>query len=252
MPVPYLDRVTLLPARVEDASAFPFNVPALTALDLRFSRPVTFFVGENGSGKSTLVEAIADLCRLPVSGGGSADLNANHGPEARSPLAPALRPSFRQRPRDGYFFRAEFHAHFASLLEQRRRDPDFRGDPYKYYGGRSLHERSHGEAFLALIQNRLKSGLFLMDEPESALSPQRQLALLAQIAELEAHHEVQFVIATHSPILLTYPGAEIISFDGGEMRSVTLRETTHYQITKGILDEPASFWKHLKPDEDDA
>lgn len=248
MPAPYLNRVTLLPVRVEDASVFPFNVPALANLDLRFTRPITFFVGENGSGKSTLIEAIAELCRLPVSGGGSADINANHGPEARSPLASALRPSFKQRPRDGYFFRAEFHAHFASLLEQRRSDPDFRGDPYKYYGGKSLHERSHGEAFLALIQNRLRSGFFLMDEPESALSPQRQLTLLAQIAELEANHDVQFVIATHSPILLTYPDAEIVSFDNGEMRSVTLRETTHYQITKRLLDEPTSFWKHLKPD----
>ncbi|MDH5670269.1 MAG: AAA family ATPase [Nitrospira sp.] len=231
---------------MQDASRFPFTIPALANLNLQLTKPITFLVGENGSGKSTLIEAIADLCRLPVSGGAAADLNANHGPESRSVLAPALRPSFKRRPPDGYFFRAEFHAHFASLLEQRRRDPDFLGDPYQYYGGKSLHERSHGEAFLALIQNRLHSGLFLLDEPESALSPQRQLTLLAQIAELEATHDVQFIIATHSPILLTYPDAEILSLDDDSIRVITLQETSHYQITKRILENPASFWRHLK------
>src|SRR4030095_3487015 len=120
--------------------------------------------------------------------------------------ASALRPVFRKRPSDAYFLRSEFQGHFASLLDARKADPDFWGDPYAAYGERSLHTRSHGEAFLAILQNRIRSGLLLFDEPESALSPQRQLALLAQMATLVAAGKSQFIIATHSPILLTFPG----------------------------------------------
>lgn len=209
---------------------------------------MTFFVGENGTGKSTVIEAIAALCRLPVAGGGRHDVAAHHGPERTSVLAGALRPSFRRRPRDAYFLRSEFQAHFATLLDQRKEDPEFTmpGDPYQSYGGRSLYTRSHGEAFLAILQNRIRSGLLLFDEPESALSPQRQLVLLAHMSNLVANGDTQFIIATHSPILLTYPGAQILSFDGDGVRGVSLGETSHFQITKGILHNPASYWKHLQ------
>jgi predicted ATPase len=234
---------------VANAGAYPFHLHLLRTIDVAFSSPVTFFVGENGTGKSTLIEAIAALCRLPVSGGGRNELSARHGPETTSPLAAALRPVFRQRPRDGYFLRAEFQAHFASLLDERNADPDFRlwgDDPYMLYGGRSLHTRSHGEAFLAILQNRIRSGLLLFDEPESALSPQRQLAFLVQMSTLVARGRSQFIIATHSPILLTFPGAQILSFDGDAVRAISLVETSHYQITKGILQNPGSYWKHLQ------
>lgn len=248
-PPPYLERLTLLPERVADPSAFPFAIPSLQGLDLRFRSKVTFFVGENGSGKSTLLEAIAEVCRLPVWGGSRNELADPHGPESRSPLAPALRPSFRKPPRDGYFFRAELQAHFASLLDERKDDPWFLGDPYQLYGRRSLHTRSHGEAFLAVMQGRIGSGIYLLDEPEAALSPKRQLALLAQMAHVAATEEVQFVLATHSPILLTYPGAEILSFDDGPVAPIELRETSHYAITKGILDRPEVIWRHLRPED---
>jgi predicted ATPase len=212
---------------------------------LEFRGPVTFFVGENGTGKSTLIEAIAALSRLPVSGGGPNELADNHGPEFESALSKILRPSFRQQPRDGYFLRAEFHAHFASLLDARKRDPDFEPDPYGRYGGKSLHERSHGEAFLAVLQNRIGSGLYLFDEPESALSPQRQLALLALMHDLVNTGKCQFLIATHSPILMTYPDAQIMSFDKAPLSAIALEETSHYQITKGILEQPGRYWKYL-------
>jgi predicted ATPase len=120
------------------------------------------------------------------------------------------------------------------------------GDQYARYGGRSLHTRSHGEAFLAILQNRIRSGLLLFDEPESALSPQRQLALLAQMSVLTATGKSQFIIATHSPILLTFPGAQILSFDGDALRPTSLEDTSHFQITKGILQNPAVYWKHLQ------
>src|SRR5690348_9920263 len=148
---PYLLRVQLKEGPAE-GGAYPFNLPIVRALDVEFTAPVTFFVGENGTGKSTVIEAIAALCKLPVSGGSRNELAGNHGPDAASPLAKLLRPSFRRRPPDAYFLRAEFQAHFASLLDARNADPDFRmfGDPYSRYGGRSLHSRSHGEAFLTI------------------------------------------------------------------------------------------------------
>jgi predicted ATPase len=245
--VPYLERVYIRRDAVSDWTAFPFSLPFVDRLDLGFHTSTTFFVGENGSGKSTLIEAMAALCRLPVSGGGRNELADRHGPEVGSALARHLRPSFRRQPRNGYFFRAEFQAHFASLLEQRKADPDFirTGDPYARYGGRSLHTRSHGEAFLQMLTSWMGPGVILMDEPEAALSPQRQLTLLAAMARLAGRGDVQLVIATHSPILLTFPGASIINFDDPRLPAIRLEDTAHFQITKGILDSPARYWKHL-------
>jgi predicted ATPase len=213
---------------------------------LEFTSAVTFFVGENGSGKSTLLEALADFCGLPVSGGGKNELGQKHGPEMESPFRGALRAAFHRKPWDGFFLRAEFYAHFASLLEARAMDQEFAGDPYYLYGGRSLHTRSHGESFMEIIQGRMDSGMFLLDEPESALSPQRQLALLMLIDRAVRSGEAQFVIATHSPILLSYPGATIVSFDDPSLPSVRLEETSHYQITRGVLDSPERYWRHLR------
>jgi predicted ATPase len=245
---PFLKRVQLDPGKALDTGQFPFTLPFVRTLDLEFASAVTFFVGENGSGKSTLIEAIADACELPVSGGSRNESADRHGPERRSALARVLRWSFSGRPRDGYFFRAEFQAHFASLLDQRRDDPDFDHDPYQRYGGRSLHSQSHGEAYLAILLNRVQSGIVLMDEPESALSPQRQLALLIRMRELAMARRTQFIVATHSPILLTYPGAQILSFDVTPIRPVTLEDTSHYRITRGILEEPERYWRLLGGD----
>lgn len=246
IPVPYLIGVRVVPERIEQEDCFPFTLPFVRQLDLRFQSPVTFLVGENGTGKSTLLEAIASLCRLPVSGGGRNELAGRHGPDLSSPLAPVLRPAFRRRPPDAYFLRAEFQAHFASLLDARREDPDFLADPYSRYGGRSLHTRSHGEAFLAILQHRIQAGLFLLDEPESALSPQRQLVLLAHMWNQVAAGTSQFIVATHSPILLTFPGADLVTFDRGTLTRVKLEDTSHYQITRGILNSAESYWKHLR------
>jgi predicted ATPase len=246
---PYLVRLRIKEGS-EIGEDYPFHLPAIRSLDFELTSPVTFLVGENGTGKSTVIEAIAALCRLPVSGGSRNDLAGEHGPDATSALAKWLRPSFKRRPHDAYFLRSEFQAHFATLLDRRSEDTDFTiwggGDPYASYGGRSLHTRSHGEAFLAILHNRIRSGLLLFDEPESALSPQRQLVLLAHMSMLVAAGHSQFIIATHSPILLTFPGAQILSFDGETVKRVTLEETSHFQITKGILHNPASYWKHLQ------
>lgn len=238
----YLRSVYAVAERIPDEPRFPYSLPFVRGLDLGLDQPITFFVGENGSGKSTLLEAIADLCGLHVGGGANTDVLASYH-ESGSELARVLRPRFRHRPRDGFFFRAETLVNFATLLEERKRDPDFLGDPYRYYGGKSLHLRSHGEAFLTVFQERVHEGLFLIDEPEAALSPQRQLTLLYLLRDRVERGRAQFIIATHSPILLTFPGAVIIDFDDPALPHVALQETRHYQITRGILECPERYWK---------
>ncbi len=246
MQAPFVRYLDLDPDAKFSRAEFPGNLPFVEGLKFKFEAPVTFFVGENGSGKSTLLEAIAVLCGFPLGGGSTNELASSHGLNEKSLLADVIRLGFARRPKDGYFFRAELQANFASLLDQRRDDPEFGGDPYMRYGGQSLHTRSHGEAFLSVMQNRFSSGLFLMDEPESALSPQRQLTLLTLIYDMVNEGVSQVIIATHSPILLTYPDARIVSFDHGALEHVSIDETTHYQITSGILANPESYWRHLR------
>ena len=241
---PYLTGVYAVPERLAERRGYPCTLPWVATLDLALHASVTFFVGENGSGKSTLLEAMVELSGLSVAGGGGNERGVLRGPETQSVLAPLLRPRFQKKPRDAYFFRAELQAAFADLLDERENDPDFVGDPYARYGGRPLHTRSHGEAFLDVITNRLGDGLYFLDEPEAALSPQRQLALLVAMRDRVAEG-AQFVIATHAPILLTYPRAHIVSFDEATLPTVSLEDTSHYQITRGILESPTRYWKHL-------
>ncbi|MCR9245995.1 MAG: AAA family ATPase [bacterium] len=134
-------------------------------------------------------------------------------------------------------------------MEERGEDPDFKGSAFARYGDRSLYERSHGEAFLEVFAAWMQPGIVLMDEPEAALSPQRQLALLVQMAELCKRRDVQLIIATHSPILMTFPEATLLSFDGAAIAPVELRDTAHYQITRQILEDPAAYWRHLLADD---
>ncbi len=252
MNAPYIASARLKEEETLDVTTFPGNLPFLKGLNLTIDTPVTFFVGENGSGKSTLLEALAVVANLPIAGGGMNELGANHGFDEESVLANSIRVAFARQPKERYFFRAETQGHMASLLDVREGDPHFllsrgsRADPYARYGGQSLHKMSHGEAFLSIMNNRFQSGLFLMDEPESALSPQRQLTLLALMHRLVSTGKSQFIAATHSPILLTFPGAAIISFDDGTLRRVNLEETSHFQITKNVLNNPGAYWRHLK------
>lgn len=244
MGAPYLRRVTLEPSPSR-GSAFPFDVPALAGgLDLHFRSNVTFLVGENGTGKSTLLEAIAECCGFNLEGG-----NRDHHREVfaeRSEFARALRLSWMPKTSEGFFLRAESFYNFASYID---RVSDLRA-----YGGRPLHEQSHGESFLALFANRFEHGLYILDEPEAALSPQRQLSFLRVVYELEKPGHAQFLIATHSPILLSYPGAVIFSLDGGSARETTYEETDHYRITRDFLNDPGRYLRHLlgEPEDDDS
>ena len=244
---PYLESLYIVPENIPAERSYPFDLPFIPNLNLNLDAPITFLVGENGSGKSTVLEAIADLCGYNIGGGGREEV-MEHTETSR--LASALRPRFRRRPKSGFFFRAETLFNFANLLDERKKDPDFSGDPYSRYGGNSLHTRSHGESFLTVFKNRIQEGLFLVDEPEAALSPQRQLSLLSLLADRVARGNTQFIIATHSPILLTYPNARIIDFETEDLREVSLKETKHYQLTKGMLDHPEEYWRHLISQQD--
>lgn len=241
--VPFLTGCYAVAERLPEERVFPFDLSFVgPEFELRFDAPVVLFVGENGTGKSTLLESLAVLCRLPAGGGGDSEA-AVPAESSGAELARAMRPRFRRRPRDGFFLRAETLYALANTLEQRERDPDFWADPYSRFGGRSLHTRSHGEAFLAVMQHRMHSGMFILDEPEAALSPQRQMAFATLIDQRVREDGVQVVMATHSPLLLTIPDAQILLFDEDSIRPTTAEETPHWQVTEAVMANPRAFWR---------
>ena len=218
----------------------PFDIPLLqNGLSIDIKTPVTFLVGENGSGKSTLLEALAWSVGFGTQGGNRDHQFAEEGDGHA--LGRALWLEWRQRTTTGFFLRAETFFNFATYLESV-------GSTFSAYGGESFHVKSHGEGFLALFENRFEDGLYLLDEPEAALSPQRQLALLRILHHLTAPRIAQFVIATHSPILLTFPGATVLSLDNGRIEEVDYRDTDHYRVTRDFLAAPESFFRHLFDD----
>ena len=213
------------------------NIPALSGVDeLTFSHSITFFVGENGSGKSTLLEAIAISYGFNPEGGTRNYRFSTY--DSHSELCHALRLSRGiRRAGWGYFFRAESFYNVATKEEEYSRGPG--GRPQHY------HEKSHGESFLSLVQNSFKpNGLYLLDEPEAALSPQRQLTLLMEIDRC-AKDGSQFIIATHSPILLGFPEAEILSFDHGRIHPCKYEETESYQVTAMFINHREQMLKRL-------
>jgi predicted ATPase len=230
-----------------DKKKYPFNIPVIrNGVELNFANNVTFFVGENGSGKSTIMEAIADICGFNLSGG-----NKNHSYDfhkTESSLSSAMRLSWSpSKISQGFFMRAESFFNFATYIDKLiEQDSQL----VNAYGGKSLHEQSHGESFLALFKNRFQKGIYLLDEPEAALSPSRQLSFLSIIHDLESSGKAQFIIATHSPLLLCYPNATVYSIDNGGIKKVNYKETEHYQLTKQFLDAPERYFRYLfKKDE---
>jgi predicted ATPase len=249
---------------------FPFTVPAIQSLkSLAFSPAVTFFVGENGSGKSTLLEGIATASALPTAG--SADAGSDESLVAQRRLAKALRLSWKKRTRKGFFLRAEDFFGFQKrvILQQRELrgrvqeiETTFAGASAHAKGlagmpvGRELADiaqrygenpdaRSHGEAFLNLFLGRfVPGGLYLLDEPEAALSPQSQLAFIALLFEM-IPQDAQFIIATHSPIILAFPKAKIFSFDRAPVRTVAYDELDHVRLTRDFLNHPERFLREL-------
>jgi predicted ATPase len=251
------------------ADRFPFTVPIIRELpELRFDSPVTFLVGENGSGKSTLLEGIAVAAGVTTVGSTAVDEDATLA--AQKYLARALKLVWNRRAFRGFFLRAEDFFGFTKALSQMRADflarladidVEYEGredakrfargpiigslrDMERRYGV-DLDANSHGQSFLKLFQSRfVPEGLYLLDEPEAPLSPQSQLALIAMIRDMVAQ-DGQFIIATHSPILLGYPGAAIYSCDEVPMRRVAFEDLDHVVITRDFLNAPERFLRHL-------
>lgn len=236
-----LKKISMLRDRVEDWKSYPFSVPAIALLDeINLKSRACFFAGENGTGKSTLLEAIAAHYGFGPEGGNRNFRNdsteSNHSID---PLVRALRLSFDVRTGAGYFLRAESFFNTASHMDALDREQSYSPPISDFYGGRSLHTRSHGETFFTLLEHKFqRNGLFLLDEPEAALSPQRQLALIVLIHDvLRKFKDAQFIISTHSPILLGYPNAQILSFDDGQIREIEYEETSPLQIVRRFVND---------------
>jgi predicted ATPase len=222
-----LRSLEILRGDIRNSNTYPFTIPAVRHFtSLSFRTNVTFFVGENGSGKSTFLEAIAHQCGFHTAGGGKH--NYYEVDASQSALGDYIRLSWMPKITNGFFLRAETFYQFASHIDKMP-------ESLRYYGGRSLHKQSHGEAFLSLFNHRFgKKAIYLLDEPEAALSPARQLALLRIIKDLE--DDAQFIIATHSPILLGYPDAQILNFDEQPIEDIRYEETMHYILTRRFLE----------------
>ncbi len=210
---------------------------ALAEAPISFHAPVTFFVGENGTGKSTLIEALAVAMGFNPEGGTRNFRFSTE--ETHSELHTCLRVAKGvRRIQDGFFLRAESFYNVATNIDEMDREPSFGAPLIDSYGGVSLHRQSHGESFMALVENRFGGdGLYILDEPEAALSPMKLMRLMCRINELVMQRS-QFIIATHSPILMTFPGAETYELGKEGIRSVDYRETEHYQMTRRFLENP--------------
>ncbi len=248
--VKYINRISF--DNKLDENSYLNNLPIIKYLsreqELSFNSNVTFFVGENGTGKSTLLEAIAVAYGFNAEGGSKNfrfSTNATH-----SELFEHIRVSRCGHAKDGFFLRAESLYNVATNIDEMDEAPSFDTPIIEGYGGVSLHEQSHGESFLAIVQNRFfGNGLYILDEPEAALSPMRLLTLMAEINELVKKNS-QFIIATHSPILMTLPNAQILEFSENGIKSVRYQETEHFQITKTFLDNPEKMIHYLLNDTD--
>ncbi|MFT3685980.1 MAG: AAA family ATPase [Phycisphaerales bacterium] len=241
---PFLASMRLTRELVPAFNVYPFSLAAVAGLEtIEFHPRVTFFVGENGSGKSTLMEAIAVALGLNPEGGSKNFNFATRASHSQLSEFLVLKRSLR-KPRNLWFLRAESFFNVASEIE--RLDAEGGGPRIiDAYGGKSLHEQSHGESFFALFRNRFGGqGLYLLDEPEAALSPMRQLGFLSMLHDL-VREGSQFIIATHSPIMMAYPDAWIYSIGGAAVSRVPYEETEHYQVTRDFLDHPARSLKVL-------
>jgi len=241
----YVSRVSLLRDKVESFDRYPFCLPAIRSFDRIDLHPkVTFIVGENGSGKSTLLEAMAVSLGFNAEGG-SKNFHFTTR-RSHSELHEYLRIAKGiKRPRDGFFLRAESFFNVATEIEHLDSEPSFGPPAISSYGGRSLHEQSHGESFMALMTKRFGGqGLYILYEPEAALSPQRQLAVLSRMHDLVLDQS-QFIIATHSPILMAYPDACIYQCSSEGVSQIAYEDTEHFQVTRNFLADPERMLRIL-------
>ena len=232
-PAPYLKRIWLDPSRIDDRAAYPFCLPFLhDDFELSFDRPITIIAGENGTGKSTLLEGIAVLAGYDEAGGGKGYRPVDHSNAIEvmgGQLSKALRASWLPKITNGWFFRAESFFSVARYLDEVGSGPDFLS-------------HSHGEGFLRFFEERCqRQGIYIFDEPESALSPSRQIEFLKLMRRMDMSQHCQVIMATHSPVLMAYPNARLLRLSKYGMEPVTVAETDHYKIMREFCYDPAGF-----------
>ena len=233
MPAPYLRRIWLDPSRIEDRAAYPFCLPFLhDEFELSFDHPITIIVGENGAGKSTLLEGIAVLAGFDDAGGGKGHRPVDHSEAIETmggELSEALRASWLPKITNGWFFRAETFFSVARYLDSVGSEADF----LSY---------SHGEGFMRFFEERCqRQGIFIFDEPESALSPARQMEFLKLLRRMEQSTMCQVVMATHSPMLMAYPNARLLRLSKYNLEPVTVEQTDHYKVMREFYQDPTGF-----------
>ena len=240
MPAPYLRRVWLDPSRIADRAAYPFCLPFLQdEFELSFERAITIIVGENGTGKSTLLEGIAVLAGYDEAGGGKGYMPVDHSNAVEAmggTLATALRAGWLPKITNGWFFRAESFFSVARYLDQAALEDPFRPPPPDFLS------HSHGEGFLRFFEERCqKQGVFIFDEPESALSPARQVEFLKLMRMMDRSGHCQVIMATHSPMLMAYPDARLLRLSKYGLEPVNVRDTDHYKLMREFCEDPDGF-----------
>ena len=225
---------------------YPFSLPLfVNGLHLQFDTPITFIVGENGSGKSTLLENLAEAIGFNTLGG-----NKNHSYQNSSAdnfsLAAYIKLSWSVKQNYGFFFRAETFFEFAKNLDTLANNVNT--DIYDAYGGKSLQKQSHGESFMSFFTNKVNDGLYILDEPEAALSPEKQLSLISLLTDLSLRGNNQFIIATHSPLIISTPKSTLYEIENGELVKKNYKDTKQFQLYKNFTNCPERYLKYLCAD----
>jgi len=247
LPAPFLKRLWLDTGKIVNADAYPFSLPYLNGeFEIHFERPITIIVGENGTGKSTILEGIAALAGYDEAGGGQGYKPVDHSSAIETmggSLSAALRAAWLPKVTRGWFFRAESFFSVARYLDKMALEDPFGGPPPDFLS------HSHGEGFLRFFQERCqRQGIFIFDEPESALSPSRQVEFLKLLRDMDESQKCQVIMATHSPMLMAYPNATLLHLTRGGLAPTRLEDTDHYRLMRDFMADPkafieAAFWE---------
>lgn len=238
--------MTLEIRRCEDVSknTFPFFLPLFkNDLKIEFNKPITFILGDNGAGKSTLLESLAYCVGFNILGGNKNHVYDNKTSFDNIKLSNNIKLSWKMKTSKGFFFRAESFFDFTDYIEDMAIENG--KSMFSAYGGKSLKKQSHGESFLSLFGNKFKEGLFILDEPEAALSVERQLSLITILNDLVKHNNCQFIIATHSPILITCPHSEIYEIEDNKLIKKDYKNTKQFQLYKNFINYPERYLNYL-------